>query len=347
VAPRRLQLEGASLEELTDRVFAEHGSAARIVSAEKVTTGGIRGFFAKQHFEVVVELPDPGRRSAHRKLDTSARLGIAALLDDADAAEAQLHGDAPEPAVSTATPDFARLMDDLTFTVAPERVALESADPERGELVVPGLGEAAAYPATPASAPAVPARSAAVPRPAPQPSRRTGDLVLVVGASQDAYTVARSMAAAVGSPQVFIGGSLLGADRVDDRRTANAARARGVQGEHSVFVAFGLGRGGREAHEHAASLTAIGADQVWVAVDPGRKPEDTAAWVGVVQAAVAVHGIALEGSDGTASPDTVGGLSLPVGWVDGRAASGVPSSVGVRAATPTDVGTSSGARPHR
>ncbi|WP_157156841.1 hypothetical protein [Diaminobutyricimonas sp. LJ205] len=309
MAPRRLQLEGASLEELTDRVFAEHGSAARIVSAEKVTTGGIRGFFAKQHFEVIVELPDPGRRSAHRQLDTSARLGIAALLDDADAAEAQLHGDAPPAAVSTGSPDFARLMDDLTFTVAPEPAA--PAFPGSAEAGLPGLGELAARAA---ATPALVAPS----RPAPALSRRAGDLVLVVGASQDAYTVARSMAAAAGSPQVFVGGSLLGADRVEDRRTANAARARGVQGQHSVFVAFGLGRGGREAHEHAAALTAVGADQVWVAVDPGRKPEDTAAWVGVVRAAVPVDGIALEGAEGTASPNTVDGLGLPIGWRDGR-----------------------------
>jgi hypothetical protein len=291
VAPRRLQLEGASLEELTDRVFAEHGSAARIVSAEKVTTGGIRGFFAKQHFEVIVELPDPGRRAAHRQLDMSARLGIAALLDDADAAEAQLHGDAPEAAVSTGSPDFARLMDDLTFTVAPEAAAPE---------------------------PAVPTPTPALPAPLAKPSQRTGDLVLIVGADQDAFVVARSMAAMASSPAVYVGGSLIGATRVDDRRTSLAARAVGVAGGHSVFAAFGLGPGARDAADRAAAIAGIGADQVWLAVDAGRKPDDTARWVKMVAAVVPIHAVAVQGADATSSPDTVNTLGLPIGWRDGR-----------------------------
>ncbi|MET0955431.1 MAG: hypothetical protein ABWY68_05730, partial [Cryobacterium sp.] len=95
-----MRLEGATLPELQARVLAEHGDAARIVAAEQVTVGGIRGFFAKRHVEVTVEVPVtelrqvPGerRRAAHRRDELSTRLGIAALLDEADEAEALLQG---------------------------------------------------------------------------------------------------------------------------------------------------------------------------------------------------------------------------------------------------------------
>lgn len=49
-------LEGPDIEELLGRVRAEHGERATIVRAEKVRTGGIAGFFAREHFEVAVSL---------------------------------------------------------------------------------------------------------------------------------------------------------------------------------------------------------------------------------------------------------------------------------------------------
>lgn len=56
--PTQLQLEGPDLESLLVRVKSELGAGARIVRAEKVRTGGIAGFFAKQRFEVTVEVSD-------------------------------------------------------------------------------------------------------------------------------------------------------------------------------------------------------------------------------------------------------------------------------------------------
>ncbi|TFD47250.1 hypothetical protein E3T55_15365 [Cryobacterium frigoriphilum] len=118
--PRRFQLRGATLAELKQRIRLDHGEDALIVSAEKVTVGGIRGFFARQHYEVTVEVP-PRRRAAHA-LDLPARLGIAALLDDADEQESQLRPRAaavlPATPVSTESDGFAALMDELTFATA-------------------------------------------------------------------------------------------------------------------------------------------------------------------------------------------------------------------------------------
>jgi hypothetical protein len=56
--PTQLQLEGPDLESLLARVKTEHGAGARIVRAERVRTGGVAGFFAKQRFEVSVEVGD-------------------------------------------------------------------------------------------------------------------------------------------------------------------------------------------------------------------------------------------------------------------------------------------------
>lgn len=118
--PRRFQLRGATLAELRERIRLDHGEDALIVSAEKVTVGGIKGFFARQHYEVTVEVP-PRRRAAHA-LDLPARLGIAALLDDADEEESQLRPRAaavpPATPVSTESDGFAALMDELTFATA-------------------------------------------------------------------------------------------------------------------------------------------------------------------------------------------------------------------------------------
>ncbi|MDP9392991.1 MAG: hypothetical protein M3Q27_01440, partial [Actinomycetota bacterium] len=56
--PTRLLLEGFDIEELLTRIREEHGPGARIVQAEKVRIGGVGGFFAKEKFEIAVEVDD-------------------------------------------------------------------------------------------------------------------------------------------------------------------------------------------------------------------------------------------------------------------------------------------------
>jgi hypothetical protein len=59
----RLLLEGPDLQALLARVNDEHGPRARIVKAERVRSGGVAGFFARERFEVEVEIgldPDGG-----------------------------------------------------------------------------------------------------------------------------------------------------------------------------------------------------------------------------------------------------------------------------------------------
>ncbi|HET9518789.1 MAG TPA: hypothetical protein VFO77_13800, partial [Actinoplanes sp.] len=51
-------LEGPAIEPLLAQVREEYGSAVRIISADKVRSGGFGGFFAKQRYELSVEVPD-------------------------------------------------------------------------------------------------------------------------------------------------------------------------------------------------------------------------------------------------------------------------------------------------
>jgi hypothetical protein len=87
-----LLLEGRDLEELLAQVRDEHGPDARIVSAEKIRSGGIGGLFGHPKYELTVEIPD-GTPSSAGGAPTVATLTIDDLAAMADAAE--LRGQAP------------------------------------------------------------------------------------------------------------------------------------------------------------------------------------------------------------------------------------------------------------
>jgi len=300
------------MREIQDRILLVHGRHAVIIAAERVTVGGIRGFFARQHYEVTVEVPAPEsqRRSAHSGLDLNKRLGIAALLDDADDAEFEIARTGPQ--LSTASDGFAALMDELTFaTTRP------SAMPSGGGYE--GGGAAAAPAPRLVSNLAVPA-----------PLTRPGDLVLILGLGEDPISIARLMQRLAGGGDVFTSGAVVGSDRVDDRRSARAARARGVETGCSAFIAFGIDPAS-DAEAAASAIEAIGADQIWVVVDAGRKSEDSTRWVNMVNAVVPIDAVAAIGRHWTASPASVESFGLPVEWMDGRVAA--PPS-GRRAARP-------------
>jgi hypothetical protein len=321
VQTKRLRLEGATLPELQARVLAEHGAGARIVAAEQVTVGGIRGFFAKRHIEVTVEVPpvpvqvlergSERRRRARDEMTT--RLGIAALLDEADAAESRLDtGPAPErrtarrkaaaPDVSTDTPDFARLMDELTFATSPARRRERESDPAPAEPAAPngpvGQPDDAVDPTDPGAASAPPGSLPVLSPGAPAMLDGPGDLILLVGVPADVLAAAELLSAGVSAPLYDE------RDQVTDRRSALAARAGGVERGRSVLVAHSSG-----------APAAVGADQVWAVVHAGRKPADTARWVRDAGELVTIDAVAVLGWDTTATPETVLELGLPIGWL--------------------------------
>lgn len=163
--PTRLLLEGSDIAVLLDRVRVEHGPGARIVSAEKVRTGGFAGFFARERFEVTVEVdlsdgvsesssepvagkpvpaePTPEKPAAVGQAPASpaSLLDLAAAIDAAEVAFAM-------PSATAAT-------------LAPAPVA----EPEPGPLstesvdfaaVLAGIARTAGAPSSPTAVPVLP-----------------------------------------------------------------------------------------------------------------------------------------------------------------------------------------------
>jgi len=278
-------------------VLAEHGPTATIVAVNTKTVGGVAGFFAQRSYEVEVEVSESGASDAH-VFEPSARVGLAALLDEADALEAEVpafSASAPAPApaprseplhyeqiprLSTTTASFDSIMADLSFNTA---------------QILPTVEGPAVFPRAPLSG--------------------AGDMIAVIGLGTDPLEVARTMSAALGRRALHVAGTVLddGLFRLTDRRMVVAARAAGVREEHPVFVALGLPRIGFD-DDAAFALHLIQADQVWVVVDVGRKPADTERWVRAVQAIVQVDAVAVVGSAATTTPNTVHDLGLQVGW---------------------------------
>ncbi len=55
---KSLQLDGPDLEELLARAMTQAGPGGRVASADRVRRGGVAGFFAREHFEVVIEFDE-------------------------------------------------------------------------------------------------------------------------------------------------------------------------------------------------------------------------------------------------------------------------------------------------
>lgn len=268
---------------------------------------------------------------------------IAALLAEADAAEMTMHRPA-QPALSTETPGFAELLNQLGSGLQPPAAAAAPAparapQPAGAPAGAPGgtaPGAAAAGARTAAVSllgPAEPAdsvrhteeRSAATSVPkrisAPVPLRGTGDLVVLVGLGDDPLDTALDMSIAAGGADVRTAGELsaYGHLHLDGRQSATAARAHAVETEQTVIAAFGLGKG-RHALARLQALAALSPDQVWVVVDAGRKTADTARWINVVRSRLEIDAVAVVGAAYTSSPETVEALNIPVGWIDGKPA---------------------------
>ncbi|MEV7972407.1 hypothetical protein [Cellulomonas sp. NPDC089187] len=148
--PTRLLLEGSDLAELMGQVRAEFGPAARIVRAERVRSGGLAGFFARERYELTIDVPDApvvpvpslrARRAALAAQNSGPALsGMDALLAAADSADGAAavepvpsrSGPDDAPRVSTGEAAFADLLDQmraLSGLPTPDRVVEVTADP--------------------------------------------------------------------------------------------------------------------------------------------------------------------------------------------------------------------------
>jgi hypothetical protein len=71
--PTRVLLEGPQIEPLLEQVRQEYGPGARIISAEKVRSGGVGGFFSRQRYELSIEVDDDTDAPAQQPLAEPVR----------------------------------------------------------------------------------------------------------------------------------------------------------------------------------------------------------------------------------------------------------------------------------
>jgi hypothetical protein len=305
----RLLLEGSDLAELMGHVRAEFGPNARIIHAERVRSGGVVGFFARERYELTVDVPEAplarprGLRAPMPVM--SGAVGLDALLAAADAAEAfpQLGGAgrqlgsvpaAPGRAeVSTGADAFASVLEQVramtggpTFaadvevlppavstltTAAPARDATPSGT-TRAALIELGVPERVLAPAGIDEPAPLSVLLANVPA-APELPRAHGSVIVVVGPTRDAEAVGLQVAERLGqapSTVVLAGQGEPGAGNV--RRITDArAAARWRAGTDSGRVRVVALAVGPEARDRAEASVLL------AALDPDR------AW-GVVDA---------------------------------------------------------------
>lgn len=180
--------DGDTLEAALARVAAECGPRARITQAEKVRTGGVAGFFAREHFELLVDVGGP---AAPADIDPPDLTAPTASAEQAERAEG------PERAEPMSLLELADRVSDRERSAAPAATRSSMAAPStegasfqevlRGIAAQAGLldrprGEAeqeeahdavfAAEPVAPRTAPAPPHAAA----PEPGPALTTGPL---------------------------------------------------------------------------------------------------------------------------------------------------------------------------
>ena len=88
--PTHRLLEGTDIAKLLAQVRDEHGEDAKIVRAERVRTGGIGGFFSREHFELAVEIDGHADSAAARDASTVAH--AATMIESPAESVADLFG---------------------------------------------------------------------------------------------------------------------------------------------------------------------------------------------------------------------------------------------------------------
>jgi len=357
----RLLLEGGDLAELMVHVRAEFGPTARIIRADRVRSGGLVGFFARERYELTVDVPDEpfARPRAMRGGVPAAAgpVGLDALLAAADAAEARTQiggaGPMPGPASDPTAPVVSTGAD--TFASVLEQVrAMTGAQGLTADVEIPGPPPRVFEPMVPAqvAAPAgtnravlldlgVPERmlaGVAEPVPlsvllanvptAPELPRAPGSVVAIVGSGRDAEAVGAQLVERLrlAPASLVVAGegqpSTGRVRRLTDPSAATRWRVMPDGGQIRV-VALAVGPDARDRAVAAEMLAALDPHQVWGVVDARTKPRDSARWLTDVGEKRRVDALAVRGLFETTQPGTVLDLGVPVAWFDGIPATGV------------------------
>ena len=326
--------DAETLEAALARVTQECGPGARIAGAEKVRTGGVAGFFARERFEVTVEIDDdPGREHEPARPEPpqpEVPPSPRSLLDLVEEASAQERTEvAPVPSTEHRTfqevlrgiASDAGLLDPAPNAFIEHATALN----EDGEVrLFASLGipeELLQETVTPDS---IDRRLLGVLEhidPAPPVIARRGEVVAVIGDRASAIEAAGFLARQLGlcADDVVVAGpdergfnSLVEPEAARDR----VARWRCCGTPFVVAISAPPGASGTAwARDMRKALAPVA---TWAAVRAERKPEDIVRWVDAVGGADA---LAVSGCDDTATPAAVLAAGIPIGSVEGRRSS--------------------------
>lgn len=317
--PTLQTFDGPTLEDVLSRVGTALGPEAQIVRAGKVRRGGVAGFFAKESFEVVVEVGDDDAglpRTAPVPPPASVPRSIVDLVEQVS----------DEERGSVAAPRRAPLACDLPATFSPSTEGLTFQEVLRGLLAdtVPPAAPAASpvavdlarlgvpeellagTPAHPSAAQALLAGLERLPQPAPL-GGGAGEVVVVVGDAAVAAEAAAWAAAELGHVpvEVVAGGA---------EEAAAQGRAWRERLVPTVAV-LGAGYDAASVAQVRSLLAVLAPTAVWGAVRADRKPDDVMAWTGAL---AAVTALAVGACGDTTTPGSSLGVGLPVAVVDGR-----------------------------
>ena len=174
----RSRYEGPDLEALLEQVRTELGSGTKIVSANKIRSGGLGGFFAREKYEVIVEHDGSALITAPPVSDPEASIRprdlAPSLLDLVDQVSAEERAAAPR--ISTESEPFAAVMDRMARNAgmpappapAPAATTQDDADDDIEDAEIAEAPKAPAPAPPPVHAPisaARPAAAAAAPLP--------------------------------------------------------------------------------------------------------------------------------------------------------------------------------------
>jgi len=343
--------EGPDTATVLARVNDELGPTARVVSAAKVRSGGIGGFFVREHVEVVVEVPDdlPPDSSDADTAQGPLLSPAASVLDLVEARNnAERRADASTFGAPTEASDFAAALtracrtESLDEALPPEVLPPETLTPEAPATGGPAV-EAAPPPSSPRPAsPAAEAAERAAEFSSPLSYREVptgpGVTVAVVDLTGAASAAAEAVAAQVGVPA---GDVILAAPDATTRRVpwlavespqeAGTRRRAWYRRALPTVVAIdgpALGDAGRVAWTREV-LAALEPTLVIAAVDARHKPEDMAVRITDLGG---VDALAVEHLGDTRRADTVSLLEVPIAAIDGAPASPQRWAAATRAA---------------
>jgi hypothetical protein len=347
--------EGSDLESVLEEVRTRFGDTVTVVEANRLRKGGIGGFFARERFEVVVDVVDDP------PTDLPAEYGLEATEDFCDRlmslADGVSDGEAPLRAgttVSTEQPGFAAVLDSITRHMGNAPAApIEFPNPFATMAPArPAISEPA-----PAAVPAVDARMlariglpedirrAAVTRPSPpagtDPSawlvglladlplperlpQGPGSVIVIAGSREPALLLARQITAELGLDPAGLliaspgyKGRAIPADRrLPGAEAAAEARSSWRRRPRPTVVVVDAPLG-RSGEWARRVIDALEPTMVWGAAEATRKPEDLFEWS---EQLGGFDALGVTDLGGTVSPAAVLQCGIPVGRLEGRPA---------------------------